>query len=56
MAKVGSYRWEGEDKIRREDERMALEAIDEALDRDATDDDIDSILDVLDMIDPPEDF
>lgn len=56
MAKIGSYRWEGEDKIRKEDERMALEAIDEALDIDPTDDDIDSILDVLDTIDPPEDY
>lgn len=52
----GSWRYEGEMKKRMDDEKMALRAIDEALDNDPSFDDIDSILDVLDYLDPPEDF
>lgn len=56
MAKVGSYSWEGQEKIRLDLERAALSEIDEALSLDPTDEEIDDILDRLDSLDPPEDY
>lgn len=42
---------EGRYKIEKDDERMALAAIDEALNDDPTDEDIAEILDILDTLD-----
>lgn len=46
----GSWKYEGEMKKRLDDDRMALEAIDEALNADPTDEDIMNILDILDTL------
>jgi hypothetical protein len=53
MAKVGSYRWEGEVAKAEALERAALQEIDEALSADPTDDEIADLLDSLDDLDPP---
>lgn len=50
MAKVGSYRWEGEVARRDADEAAALAEIDEALSEDPTEDEIADLLDFLDEI------
>lgn len=56
MAKVGSWKWEGEMAKAASLEAAALAEIDEALSADPSDEDIEALLDHLDEMDPLVDF